>query len=700
MTKTNSTADFFPKYLRYRLANGKFLLFLSSLMGLLSFFQCSVYVLSGAADLKNSEKYNEIIKDANYVEAINYEYWKVSRVFAYVAGVAIIGIVLYTAFTSFNFYLQKHETDMLGSLPITHRMRFWGDFISGYVLSVLPFSVISFGSVPIIAAAEEYIPTTLYTELYVYVIVTVFFALSLIYVFGVFAASICGRIISSIACVAVLITASICLLPNAGRFVADNIAGMPRDDLGEKLNNLTPSLTYIYSSVNSIVSHMPLLSEPPHNVIDDERLGLIIDSTAAAQMPNVIVWAAEIAALTAAAFYLTKFRKAERTGSAFGHKYGYYAVLAGTVVVISSTVFCVYNSYYPANGSIVAAIVSAVVFAVFEISMRRGWKKFGKGAAVLAGSLAVTVGFAFLVRYTGVFGLRNRLPDADDIVMARFEDYEFTAREDIELLRQNHLDFLNKYGNNISTNSWDGTGMIVYQLKNGELFTRRYSALGYGEEYERCEETLSDIPITLKGFEGQFIKKIEAEAFEECKVALKGVFGGNKISPEKIREFTEILAGERSGNVEKGKKIGRVTFYTRSDKDEVYYDLYYDDWYYDRGNVKEFSLDIYDSYTKTIEFAKSAENIIVPENDKETLCYIIDKYYGYGNLYYRVKIRKKDLENEKVKELLSLVSEDKTGYTTSIRIDSTDVFTSLYVPEANEKRFTSLLLEFFTEKFA
>lgn len=691
MTKTNSTADFFLKYFRYKLLSGKYVFFLSVIMGVLSFVQSAVMVL--IISVVYSDK--EALKAAANNGISYFDYWAISNFLAIGTGAVMLGIVIAAAIMSFNFYQQRHETDMLGSLPITHRMRFWGDFLSGYAISVLPFSLLGVLSIPIVGIAEGYLETTLYTEFFAYVVLTTFFSMTLLYVFAVLAASVSGRVISTIACLIILMISSVVVLPSAAGFFIDCIVGMSKNEVYSEIFRLTPTLDVLLDEIVMLCSEMPALSS-----VTDERLIKYIDQTPASQFINIIIWTAQIAALTVAAFFLTKFRKAERTGGAFGHKYGYYAVLFATVGVV----FCFSYILYGYSNNLVgiyitAAILSVIVFAVFEICMRRGWKNFGIGAAVLAVSFGISIGATSLVKYTGAFGLSYQLPAADDIEYAWFDDYVFTDKEDIEQLRQNHLEFLEKYGNDIQTLQYSSNGhKIEYKLKNGEVFTRSYQpvyAYRYSTstttiigKYEECKTALESIPLGLKDYESQLLQRFDTSELTNCDILLKGVFGGISIKPEKIRELAEIVFGEYTDDTAKDKIIGSVHFYAKRDGG------------FTMSNT-EIKLDIYESYVKTIEFAKNKDNVILPENDEETLCYEISHQFG-GEPHYVLQILKKDLESEKVKELISLLTEDRfnSSVDSSIHVYSTDINKYLDVPTENRKRFITLVLEIFADKVA
>lgn len=680
MTKTNSTGKYFANYFRFKLINGKSILFFSALLGLLSFLQYSVVTLICAA-----------VKSNDY--QLNYAVLEVSEVLWLLSVIATAGVVIFTALMSFDFFLKKHKTDMLGSLPITHRQRFWGDFISGYILSAAPFAVLSGLSIAVMAIAESFMKTTAYTGYYACFVVTIFFVLSMIYAIGVFAASVGGRTIGALACAAITIVASITLISGACGFVVRNITGKPYEDIENRLSNLTPSiavlkddfslLEFISSSPCRILSNIDPAQETDteKSVMErfDNEYRKSVKESAVAQMPNAIVWTAEIAALAAAAFYLTKYRKAERTGGAFGHKYGYYAVLAGSVILIASAIAKELMEVDYVWFLVTLVIISVVVFLIFEISMRRGWKNFGIGAAVLAGCAAITLGITGIIRGTGAFGLRYKLPEAEDIVLAECNNYKFDSSEDIAKLRRNHLDFLNDYGDMLKTSDMYGYS-IKYTLKNGDVFERNYGVIWSGyDEYNECTDALYNIPTSLNGFTEQLLANFDIEKLASYEIDIKGIYGDIAIKPEKLLEFVEILGKDYALKNADSKIIGNAYFRFGNNNNQI-------------------DLDIYDNFSKTIGFLNSEENIIVPENDDETVCYNFQ--YGRNGLILVVNVTKGDLESARVKELLSLLSEDTTNIRGEIFIECTDRISNLYVPKENEARAIRLMWELFEEKAA
>ncbi len=696
MTKTSSTADFFLRYCRYKIINGRMLAAFSTVLSILAFFQYGIALKILSSKLNNTA-------DTEYLAELQLNY---SENVLELALFALFLLAIFIGLKSFGFYIQGHETDMLGSLPISHSMRFFGDFISGYVMAVVPFAVFSAVSLPLISSAEKELGTTLYTEYTAYVFLTMFFAISAAYVIGVLAASVCGRMISALACTALFIIAFSIIIPSICGFVIDSIAGIAyTSDTAENtyyfyeaasFKKYIPSFLVFTEDMSSWGNINPFSEFTPFT---DDMLNVRIGELAAGEGPVIIIWTAELIALSAAAFFITKFRKAERTGSAFGYKYGYYGILAFSVFVSACIAISLYSYGNYAEHIIVIAVLSVVIFAVFEISMRRGWKNFGRGAVVLAGAFAVVSGMLFITRYTGCFGLRSSIPATNDIVSAQFDNYVFTDKEDIAQLRENHSEFLKKYGNEIESpigvynitnpmNTQYGTHMINYTLENGKTFTRIYRttySYFFTGSMSECRKALSDMPKTLSGYPEQVVKYITEIEPYKCRLEVKGIFGGIDIKPEKINEFAKIYAEDFSGVSEKGEQIGKVSFGLNYGEDKYTEEVSYE-------------LEIYRGFEKTLAYAGMSENVIPTENDEETICYTARYYYsGYekdSEFDFCINIRKKDLETPAGKELLTLIKEESSDSNGKIKLYANDWSGhTVSVSKADEKRFCELMAD-------
>lgn len=687
MTKTNSTADHFKNYFVFKLYDGKLFAAISAILGALTFLQHAVILLIiSCTDMEYSQK--DMLLGFSGIMFV-------------IAIIAVSGATVYMALSSFEFYINKHKTDMLGSLPISHRERFFGDLLSGYILSVVPFLLVSALSVPFFAVAvgRMFSFSALFIRYYVLVLVTVFFSITYLYAISILSAAISGRIIGAIACGAVLIIALETVMQNSTAFFTSNITGLPDSyELSRNASYLIPSISHAWSRATALMDTDSLYFKA--NGTNEVTLKDAMDFFAAGNIANIISWIVVIAVIICAAFFLSKHRKAERIGGAFGHKYGYYFII---FIMVYTVVLFQCDSYGKKFGLISAAIISAVIFLVFEISMRRGWKNFFVGTGVLAASLAAIAGAVIMVMLTGAFGLRNKLPEVDEISAVEYNEYKFTDKEDIAAFHQKHLNVLETFKPGLGeeylstgVRLYDGTGKpvsgtglydIKYTLKNGDVVERIYSAYNtYEDEGKRCREAMDNIPVGLKSYNDQMISNIENYNLDSCDLKLKGYIGGISLKTEKINELIKILNEEQQGRVvgSSDKKVGSASFFSSDDDTHRY----------------EISFDIYESYTKTIAFITDKNNIVPPDETIDNLCYyfIIDDYSDKSNYEFVFNIYKSEMSDPNVTELLSLLTEEEPTNKPRGYITCFDGITTLYLPKENQKRFGELAVEIFKTK--
>ena len=682
MTKTNSTADHFKNYFVFKLYEGKMVSVISAILGLLSFLQHSVVLLViSCTDMEYNQK--EMLLGF-------------SGIIFCVSVIAAFGATVYIALASFEFYINKHKTDMLGSLPINHRERFFGDLLSGYIIGVLPFTLVSALSVPFfaIAAGRMFSFSALYIRYFALVFLTVFFALTFLYAISVLSAAISGRIIGALACGAVLVVALETVIQHSMAFFISNITGLPDPDkLSRNASYLIPSISRAWSRVTALVEKDSIYFKsngPTEYLLNDD-----LEFFAAGNIVNIIAWIVIIAVIICAAFFLSKHRKAERTGGAFGHKYGYYFIL---FIMIYTVVIFQCDSYSYSFGLISSAIISAVIFLVFEISMRRGWKNFFIGTGVFAVSLAAITGVVIMSVLTGAFGLRNKLPAVDEISAVEYNDYKFTDKDDIAAFREKHLDVLETFKPGLGERYlstgirlYDGSekpvpsnGLydIKYTLKNGDVVERVYSVYNqYDSEGKKCRETMNNIPVGLKSYNDQLFSKLESDNVDRCFLRLKGYIGGITLKPEKITEFIKIFSEEQQGRVvgNSDKIVGSVNLESSDDR------------------KFQMTFDIYESYTKTMAFITDNNNTIPKDDSIDHLCYSFI-IYNLSNFEFVFRIYESEMSDPNVVELLSLLTEEKPTNQVSAEITCFDFVTTLYLPEENQERFAELAVEIFKTK--
>ena len=207
-------------------------------------------------------------------------------------------------------------------------------------------------------------------------------------------------------------------------------------------------------------------------------------------------------------------------------------------------------------------------------------------------------------------------------------------------------------------------------MKTSRIYAVKWD---FTDKYNECKNAMLSVPTSIKGFSAKLSEFFAKNEPERCDIVLKNAFGGVNLIPEKTKELARIISEEYARGGEKGKRIGTITFYFKDEQQS------------------STSLDIYSSFEKTAAF-NSPENVFVSENDGDTICYYIDGVLNNSNANYRLIIRKKDLDNAKVKELITLITES-SNYTSGIYISANDNFTECSVAKANKEQFNKLALE-------
>lgn len=214
---------FFGKYLRYRIGTLKGNLLICAVLNLLGLpFYAIGHLHISSAQL------NGTVADYNF---FLYSSFCGSLCVCAVILSAVIGAAL-----SFSYCNKKELTDTLGVLPLTHRERFWGDFLGGYIANVAPFipsaliTVIMFVVVhknySVIAIhageqAEDHIGFIIGLSL------TLFFVYTFGYIISVLVTAIFGRLIFAEIFSVIGVIVSTVLITGISQTFLNEITGFP-----------------------------------------------------------------------------------------------------------------------------------------------------------------------------------------------------------------------------------------------------------------------------------------------------------------------------------------------------------------------------------------------------------------------------------------------------------------------------------------
>ncbi len=401
--------------------------------------------------------------------------------FAFIATLAII-ICLFLGMTialnHFNYLYKKSIADMNYGLPLNSKQRFFADYLSGFVMYLVPFLGAVLLAIAILGIGTPIIPNmNEFWELFPQILKClsiVIIAMMLFYTLAVFSIIFCGNTFEAIFSVLafnVLIPATVACV-----WVAlCNSYSYGIDEAAIFYKNIFTST----SPVGAVCFFFTFASE----------LGVFESSSFSTFL--LIKWIcitlAVVAVYLFAAYFLYKHRKAEDVSKPYVYKTAFYAMM-------TMSVYCVLSLFITFNGFLAAGIVlCGIVWFIMEVITRRGFKKFwqaglGFGAAVLSVILICNV-----FEVSKGFGMAKSVPSASSVESVAIESYQFfdtkfvfRDRKVIEETVKLHEELVDRHFNsenyeyktiqkdNYYSNLCDDTLYINYSTFTGSTSTRSY----------------------------------------------------------------------------------------------------------------------------------------------------------------------------------------------------------------------------------
>lgn len=681
-TSDNSKKSFFKDYLVYNLSRNSKLLCISCVLSAIALL-CLTFA---AANKLNPDFTNNI----TYLTMLSGMAIEGLLILSFAAGIAI-----------FKSCTRKNFTDTLLSLPLTHCQRFWGDLLTGFIASAAP--VIPFGVIAVIIAAI--MPYDGIAEVTARYSAAVFFAAAFMYCISVLAAIISGRTGKSYVIGIMLLLDTVSIIPLWGIFFSFCVIGVA------DIYNISPAFIYdlptplilkdfiellsSYDTASSVQNHIYTIGSP-----------LI-----------VLLYIAEIAAVIALCYFLSKHRKPENTGNSFAIKKAFTVVNVLTAVAAAGLGLVITRCY--SKSGAVLALVGAVVFAaaviIGEVAIQQ-WSDFKKRGIVYLAALAATSIFAFTADATYGFGRSYYIPSGSKIekIVCTTSDNittSFTSQESIsqicaahkEMLSEN-IEKLDKY----SPSYYQFEELkITYELKNGRELVRYYfpnaDMLDNEElaEYYQTARLLKLFPSAADSFAEKYANEARGSNPPYASVYLDGIKGRIMLSNAQYKEFAEIFADDVKAHFNTDElPVGKIYIYANDDsKFTVYYTADEEITDYYTGYISE-QFEILASYADTIAYLHSCTEQI-NENAElyEYKVYISDP--RYASFSGRIEITADDLALAPVKELVSLMKtcnpyDYETSYSPEVlnsMIVTTNYFNIYYIPTDDIPRAVELATE-------
>lgn len=522
MTAQNSAAKsgVFYKFLPYYRNKVRYLrpqLIMCSILSLLSYPLLTAMV-AAACGASNDyyQKYNELIQNhsgaqafeqMNSIENNLQTMYSLTITAAVIAGLCLVALFIFTfaaTLRGFRYLYNRTTVDMDYSLPVNHNTRFFGDLAAVFTVSILPHLaaaligtlILAFVQVPeegvAFPAILEIIRQAAFTGVTACVMQIAVCLLTL---------SVCGRTAEAYI-YPVLVNVAIPVI---------HVLGLLLVESGVYGAVLDPYSGGFASSMYSITSSSPLgmviatvyswfSTIGYYDSISSQMVGGAPIMQAQYLVPAIIV----ILALLAGAYFLMKFRRAERVGMSFVYR-GTDVIVPGIVIFSIVMPVCYSIAAYLRNqdcfgtngssdfilGLIIGTIIGTFIFyIIMSLISGKNFRRFGLTVLSWAGTLAASVVICALLNLCNGFGSGSYIPAPSEVksVQATYLDhretetdysspdryFNITARsgdELLELVRDIHEEAL---GDMFAEKNSLCTVSLYYVLKDGGTLLREY----------------------------------------------------------------------------------------------------------------------------------------------------------------------------------------------------------------------------------
>lgn len=677
---SSSERSFFREYFLFRLNAQKIGLVMCTVFGMV--------VLPGSA-YSLYDNFNCVYNDVRR----SYDVYEIRQLFFIICLIGLLIMPVIGAVLTFVSCNRKKYTDMIGGLPLTHKERFWGDFLSGYTAYVAPIIlagvITMLISIPLQDVTDKFniifgIETTLMCTTYVLgVVLSLFALLSLMYIISAVAVMCCGRPIQAEIMSIVLLLAPSLAVGGISACFVNAITGLKNYEFVNMIYKAAHIFPPLGLMLNIMRNYDNLsnadMGDPPHI---DKFFTSDFTIFNLLYMLYVIIFAA---ALTALAYYLSKSRRQEQTGLILVYK-AFYRVIS--VLAAGGAASLVLAIFVPIIGFgfsiLIASGTAAIIILLLELVRKPAARDVVKSLICWVGTVVCCVGIYLLFDKTGAFGHRYINVPVDKVESVRvYYDYmlysgayqrgvyEITDKSEIEKLTNSYNDTVKEVYGDLRLG---GQFEIDYMLTDGTRFSRWVS----GKERGTAIPRLINAVCRLDSFPEMQSTWLAKHDFYGCEATLDGIYGELTVPEENISEFKALYADElREKYYHAASEVGGIVLV------------------WDEGRHNTSYYPIAEDYTRTINYLKSLYDNSDFYNDN-TLIMEIKCVGATAAFIISVNIYRKDMNSAPVKELISLLKRNESSSpdddSDNIKVDYTGL-TSYYVPKDAENRVFELMLD-------
>lgn len=673
MTERSSCKSFFGNYLIYRIKAQQMNLILCCIMNALAL---PLFVIS------QIKGFSKVPPDSYYI----------GRIMSVISGVTLIILAVFGAVTSFEYYNKKNLTDTVGSLPLSYKQRFWGDFLAGYIANVAPVIPCGLISAAIFAGAQSKFKTfciekdfsgTVFStfRLALCMAFSLFIALTFLYLFAVLISTACGRFSHSV----MFSIFGIFALCGAAAGIAGCFAvGMLGANTGEYMKGAASfvpplgSLIDLSKGFRFLGGNFEIFRGKP---LTDVGIG---DIFAAANVLNIVYFVILGVGIIFGAFYLGKRRKPEKTGSTFVVKPAFYVISS---LMSAAAVFLILVNLVDSNGGygkryVTAAIAGVIMCVVSLVTYLPKLRELPRCILCGFAVIGASVGLAALFNATGSFGLAY-LPSAEEIEYLKINDsYTVTDKEDIKKYIEKHNEILRDKRNYLI----HGYYSLEYKTTDGNITKLAYSGslMSVGDPIRQMEKNEE----RLNGY-GKYFFESFADGFDDWSCVVLDENSIYDIPEQNKAEFIAVLREEAGEKYDPDAEVyARVEFR--------------------RINQGTRSFYIGKNLERTIAFLNEMNGTIEKDPNKlilEIRYFMNEHNFGVDFRVLEVRVRNKDMDKALVKELIGLLgkgddfSGNINGFEVIYRNYSDSSAGYYYIPRANSKRVLEIMTELALDEF-
>lgn len=312
----------------------------------------------------------------------------------------LCGVVV--ARNSFSYLFTKTEVDMIYSLPMSTKQRFWSNYLSGAAIYLVPYVIamvltlivygVGYSHLEVIRDEGSLLPS------FLQIMLMGFLAMAFYYTLGVFVHCVCGAKLESASGTFLLIALVPSLIAVIGLLFCNDIYGMNTGLLTlkwlEYAGPIGPLFAILYAEEFEFLGY----TESGASVFD----GAFFSKWAAG-------YALIIAAVLVASWFLYKHRKAEDVSKPYVYRFFYYFIQVAVALCIFSIAKAESSFFMP------ALIFATLTFFTLDVITNRGFSKFQKSLlryGVIFGGVGV---FALLIDVTDGFGAGRYVPSAMNV---------------------------------------------------------------------------------------------------------------------------------------------------------------------------------------------------------------------------------------------------------------------------------------------